>query len=137
MGMINCFVEMVANGVKTLALSPPIPPEDYEIIIPLSDKIVNGFGIHSYLEKSLMITDLQTEDFTKGKWSILYYDKDEVLDKYFELKERQKLLIDTGEYDKKVRQEISAEFMRLLSYTEEKINLILERDEPESPYMLE
>jgi len=111
MGMINCFVEMVANGVKKLALSPPIIPEDYSIICSLSEKIVTGFGINSYLEKSLLVTDLQSEDFTKGKWSILYYDKDE--------------------------QNLSAEFMRLLSYPKERINRILAREKSESPYMLE
>jgi len=137
MGMINCFVEMVANGVKKLALSPPITPEDYDIICSLSENIVTGFGINSYLEKSLLVTDLQTEDFTKGKWSILYYDKDEVLDKYFEMKKKKQILQDSGKYDKKARQNLSAQFMRLLSYPEEKINKILAREKPESPYMLE
>jgi hypothetical protein len=137
MGMINCFVEMVANGVKKLALSPPINPEDHNIICSLAEKIVTGFSINSYLEKSLLITDLQTEDFTKEKWSILYYDKDEVLDKYFELKKKKQMLQDSGKYDKKARQNLSAEFMRLLSYPEEKINKILARENPESPYMLD
>jgi len=137
MGMINCFVEMVANGVKKLALSPPIIPEDYSIICSLSEKIVTGFGINSYLEKSLLVTDLQSEDFTKGKWSILYYDKDEVLDKYFELKKKKQILQDSGKYNKKAGQNLSAEFMRLLSYPKERINRILAREKSESPYMLE
>lgn len=134
-GMINCFVEMVANGVKKLALSPPILPEDYEIIGPMSDNIINGFGIYSYLEKSLMVTDLQSEEFTCGKWSILYYDKKDVLEKYFDLKKRKEKLLNSGKYDKKARQKISSEFMRLLSYPEEKIKAILDRKEPESPYL--
>lgn len=71
LGMINCFVEMVACGVKGLAISPPIKPQDYEIISEFSEKIVNSYGIQSYLEKSLLITDLQSSDFTNGKWSVL------------------------------------------------------------------
>jgi len=135
-GMINCFVEMVANGVKTLALSPPISPENYNLIGPLSDKIVKGFNINSYLEKSLIITELQSEDFTKGKWSILYYDKNEVLDQYINLKTVQKELMESGNYDDMASKELSRNFMRLLSYTEEKINMILDRKEPEEPYLI-
>ena len=70
LGMINCFVEMVACGVKKLALSPPLLPEDYKKIETASQDITAGFNIKSYLEKSLLITGLQTEDFTKGKWSM-------------------------------------------------------------------
>ncbi|MFC2097809.1 hypothetical protein ACFLSI_05685, partial [Bacteroidota bacterium] len=65
------------------------------------------------------------------------YDDHEVLENYFELKKKQKLLIDSGKYDKKERQELSANFMRLLSYPEEKINNILNRIKPESPYLIE
>lgn len=77
LGMINCFVEMVACEVKRLALSPPLLPGDYQKIQPASEKIVKGFNIQSYLEKSLLDTDLQSADFTKGKWSILYYRSNE------------------------------------------------------------
>ena len=68
LGMINCFVEMVACGVKKLAISPPVSPDDYKIVGNASEKIVRGFGIKSYIEKSLLITDLQPAEFTKGKW---------------------------------------------------------------------
>jgi len=40
LGMINCFVEMVACGVKKLALSPPLKLEDYSAIEPASKKMV-------------------------------------------------------------------------------------------------
>ena len=32
LGMINCFAEMVAAGVKRLAISPPLAPEEYKEI---------------------------------------------------------------------------------------------------------
>lgn len=136
LGMINCFVEMVACGVKKLALSPPISPEDYEAIGKASEEIVKGFGIKSYLEKSLLITDLQSEEFTKGKWSILYYEKDEVLKAYLALKDKKHQLEKSGQYDKKARKEISREFMRLLSYPEDKIEDKLSKDKPSTPFML-
>jgi hypothetical protein len=134
LGMINCFVEMVACGVKTLALSPPISPEDYSLIREYSDKIVEGFGIQSYLEKSLLITDLQPKEFTRGKWVIIYYEKDDVLSQYLKIKENQQDLEKAGLYDEKARKEIGKAFGLLLSYPEDKIEKKLA--ENKSPFML-
>ena len=136
LGMINCFVEMVANGVKKMAISPPVSPQDYERISDASNKIVQGFGIKSYLEKSLLITDLQPAEFTEGKWAILYYENDDVLNSYLALKERKHELEQSGQYDKKARKEISREFGRLLSYPDEKIEEKISRDAPPTPFML-
>ena len=135
LGMINCFVEMVACGVKKLALSPPVIPEDYEKIGQASDDIVNGFGVQSYLEKSLLITDLQSEDFTRGKWSIIYYRTDDVLQNYIDLKAMKKRLESEGGYDVDSRKFISRKFMRLLSYPEDVIEDKLSGISSD-PYML-
>jgi len=121
LGMINCFAEMVAAGVKRLAISPPLDPEDYEKIRDASEAIVEGSGIRSFLEKSLMITDLQSEEFTRGKWSILYHKDPETLADYLRLKERKAGLEAEGAYTPEARKEISRAFMRLLSYPEEVI----------------
>ena len=135
LGMINCFVEMVACGVKRLALSPPVTPEDYEKIRQASEDIVSGFGVQSYLEKSLLITDLQSADFTKGKWSILYYERDDVLEEYLDLKKKKEQLEHTGQYNEDSRKEISVAFMRLLSYPEDKIEEKLS-SESSGPFLL-
>jgi hypothetical protein len=136
LGMINCFVEMVACGVKKLALSPPLLPEDYQKIQQTSERIVQGFNIKSYLERSLLVTDLQTPDFTKGKWSILYFRSNDVLENYLELKKKKEKLQAAGKYDKAARKEVSREFMRLLSYTEDVIEEKLSKTRPTSPFML-
>jgi len=136
LGMINCFVEMVACGVKKMAISPPVSPKDYELVGGASDKIVEGFGIKSYLEKSLLITDLQPAEFTAGKWAILYYEKDDVLNSYLALKKRKQELEQSDQYDEKARKEISREFGRLLSYPDEKIEEKISRDSPTAPFML-
>jgi len=135
LGMINCFVEMVACGVKKLAISPPLSPGDYPRIGPLSDRITSGFGIQSHLEKSLLLTDLQSEDFTRGKWSILYYREDGVLQAYLHLKKRRQNLERAGALDVAVRRDLSRDFMRLLSYPE---NVIEEKlsGRQRDPYML-
>lgn len=136
LGMINCFVEMVACGVKKMAISPPLSPQDYELIARPSAKIVRGFGIKSYLEKSLLITDLQPAEFTEGKWSILYYEKDSVLNAYLSLKKKKQKLEKSGRYEKRARKRISREFGRLLSYPEEKIEEKISHESPLKPFML-
>jgi len=136
LGMINCFVEMVANGVKKLAISPPLRPEDYDAIKEASNKIVKAFGIESYLEKSLLVTDLQSAEFTSGRWSILYYEDDKIIRKYMSLKEKRSELEKEARYDQKARKQISREFMRLLSYPDDKIEQKLSKSLPESPFVL-
>jgi len=136
LGMINCFAEMVACGVKELAISPPIKPEEYRLLSKYSDDIVAGFEIKSYLEKNLLITNLQSEDFTKGKWSILYYREDGTLEKYFQLKQEKSDLESAGCYEKKNRKKISQEFMQLLSYPEEIIKEKLSQTKPKDPFIL-
>ena len=136
LGMINCFVEMVACGVKKMAISPPLTPEDYQLVEPLSKKMVQAFGIKSHLDKSLLITDLQTEDFTKGKWAILYYKDDRILEAYFNLKQKKEECERAGQYYKENRKKISREFMHLLSYPEDIIEKILAKESPDSPFIL-
>jgi len=43
LGMINCFAEMVACGVKRMAISPPLSPDDYSRVSAASDLIVKQF----------------------------------------------------------------------------------------------
>ena len=117
-GMINCFVEMVACGVKKLALSPPLSPKDYEKIEPWSEKIVAGFGIKAWLEKSLIATNLQSDEFIAGKWVILYYKTDDVLESYKELKKKRLKIDKTKNSRQKMLKTLSKEFMLLLSYPE-------------------
>ena len=136
LGMINCFVEMVACGVKKMAISPPLAPDDYPLVEPLSEKMVQAFGIKSHLDKSLLITDLQTEDFTEGKWAILYYNDRDILEAYFNLKQKKEELERAGHYDRENRKAISREFMRLLSYPEDIIEKILAKESPDSPFIL-
>jgi hypothetical protein len=136
LGMMNCFVEMVACGVKRLALSPPLLPADYRKVRAASERMVAGFGIRSYLEQSLLITDLQSPEFTRGRWSILYFRSQDVLDSYLELKRRRAELEGAGKFDRAAAKEISRRFMRLLSYPDEVIEEKLSKPQPESPFML-
>ena len=137
LGMINCFAEMVACGVKRLALSPPLTPEEYERLKGASEDIACGFGIKSYSEKSLLVTDLQSEDFTRGKWSILYFKNDETLEAYLDLKKEKERLEREGVYDREARRSVSKAFMQLLSYPDDVIEAKLSQDRPKDPYIHE
>jgi len=136
LGMINCFAEIVACGVKQLAVSPPLRPKDYEAIKHSSEIIANAFGVKSYLEQSLIVTDLQSEEFTRGKVSVLYYKDDDVLKSYLNLKKKKAKWVREGKYDQKARKQISRKFMELLSYPEKVIEEKLSQESPSSPYML-
>jgi hypothetical protein len=135
LGMINCFVEMVACGVKRLAISPPLSPGDYGNLADASEDIVRNFGVQSYLEKSLLVTDLQSDDFTRDKWSVLYYKEAVALDAYLELKRKKGQLEKEGRYDKAARADVSRAFMRLLSYPDDVIEEKLSQAEPTDPYI--
>lgn len=136
LGMINAFAEMVAAGVKPLAISPPLLPGDYQALREASEAIVAGSGIRSHLETSLMVTDLQSPDFTRGKWSVLYYKDPEVLEAYRALKARQEELETAGRYSGEARREVSRAFMRLLGYPDSTIAAKLAAEGRDDPFML-
>ena len=117
-GMINCFVEMVAYGVKKLAISPPIEPEDLPIMSTVSKEISDGYKTKYYVEDALMITDIQSAEFTAGKNSILYYSDDSVIQEYLALKKRVGELSAANAYSGKERRDISIRFGELLGYPE-------------------
>lgn len=137
LGMINCFAEMVAVGVKRLAISPPLTPEEYEAVREASDAIVEGSGIRSHLEKALLVTHLQTPEFTRGKWSILYFKDQATLDAYLALKERKSRLEGEGALTDEADREISRRFMKLLSYPDEIIEGKIRGGGTTDPYVLE
>ena len=115
-GMINAFVEMVACGVKPLAISPPIEPDHLELMRRASEELSQAFGTSCYIEQSLMITDIQSAAFTEGKYSILYYKDPSALVRYLTLKREADALRASGCYHGPRRREISVAFGRLLGY---------------------
>jgi hypothetical protein len=86
--------------------------------------------------ESLMLTDIQSEEFTRGKNSILYYEDDAVIGSYFALKKRVDELTAQNSYNGLQRREISIEFGRLLGYPEEKILCKMGSDARIDPFVL-
>jgi hypothetical protein len=81
-----------------------------------------------------MVTDLQTPEFTRGKYTILYFRESTTLDEYMALKRRKEQLERDGRYDAKPRKAISRDFMRLLSYPQTIIDEKLSQ-EPVDPFV--
>jgi len=122
LGMINCFIEMVACGVKRLALSPPLTKKEFQAVKPLSDRLVKEFNIFSYRETSLIKTHLQSDSFTKNKSVILYYKSEHVLEQYISLKEKTERLIREDTYNPDEKISVTREFLTLLSYPDDVIH---------------
>jgi hypothetical protein len=121
LGMINAFAEMVAAGVKPLALSPPIDEELFEAIRVGSDTIVGDWKVVSYVERELPETDLFPASMTDGVTVILYAASQDVLVNYHALKKERAERIVNGKYEGANRRSIALQFGRLLGYSEEEL----------------
>jgi len=136
LGMINCFAEMVAAEVKPLAISPPLRPAEHEGLREATEAIVEGSEIQSYLETELLVTDLQSPEFTEGKWSILFFKTEATLQAYLKLKDRKATLERAGKYSADARRSVSRAFMELLGYPDSTITRKLDAAGEEDPFIL-
>jgi hypothetical protein len=127
LGVIAAFSEIVAVGVKKLALSAPLSPEEMTQLLPDAERIAAENGASVYLEEDFLITDLFPEDITKDKHVLLIY-LDPIKDEYFALKSQKEDLIAKGHYRGEARTDIARQMGRLLSYPEEQIEKLLEKD---------
>lgn len=124
LGAIAGFAEMVAGGVKQLALSSTMTTAEIEAILPKAREIAEGYGVQLFRENDLLVTDLFPEDVAEGLDVLLIY-KGHTLEAYQQLKEDKNALVQAGEYQGKARQAIARRFGRLLSYPEQRINELL------------
>ena len=125
LGGVGSFSEMVGVGVKTLALSAAIAPDEMDELEADIRQIAKDAGIEAYREADLIVTDLFPAEIAKGLDVMLLY-KDDTLDRYMALKKQKSMLVAAGKYEGEARKDIAREFGKLLSYPtaniEEKIN---------------
>lgn len=124
LGTVSSFAELVNSGVKRLALSSPMSPEEMDTFLPLAQKEADKYGVSIYRESDLFRSDLFPENIAKGKDVLLLY-QGTVLDEYLQLKEDKAALLDRNGYKEKAKEEIARRFGRLLSYTPQGINKLL------------
>lgn len=124
LGVVNGFSELVAAGVKQLALSSPMPPEEMDDFIKDAEKTAAQFGVSVFRESDLLVTDLFPATIAKGQDVLLLYTE-HTKDAYLTLKKDKAQLEKEGKYDTKASREIARRFGRLLSYSPKKINQLL------------
>ena len=101
-GVMDCFCEMVASGLKKLAMSHPCDTKaERDSYLPQVKKLCEKYGI-------------------------LYHPQD-VYETYLELKKRQKELENQCGGTEEERYQLAADFGVLLSYPEEGIRRLIEK----------
>lgn len=130
-GVIDCFNEMVCAGVKSLALSRPMDSAaERDALIPFTRESCSRYGNQFYIEDEPLLTDLFPLSMNVGKFNILLYRADHILDQYLRLKAWKQTLIQEKVYFGGNRSQIAWDFGRLLSYPEEAIRRLI-ADNPE------
>lgn len=125
LGVIGAFSEVVAAGVKKLALSSPMSPEEMDGLMKDAERIARENGVKLYREEDFLVTDLFPESITEGKHVLLIY-LDPVKEEYLAIKAEKKALMEKGEYEGQARRDIARKMGRLLGYPEERIAKMLD-----------
>ena len=95
LGGLSTFAEMVRVGVKTLALSAAMTPDEMDAFVGDAERIAQKEGVLLYRETDLIVTGLFPADVAAGKHVLLIY-KGATLDEYLALKKRKSELVETG-----------------------------------------
>ena len=115
-GVMDAFCEIVAAGVKKLALSHPInSKEDLNSLLPYAKQLCRQYGIQYYEERELLITDLFPFRLNKGHYNILFFREAATLQAYLALKKRKEDALRLGIYEQQ-RTKLALDFGELLSY---------------------
>jgi hypothetical protein len=115
LGIMGGFAEVVRLGVKELALSEVMSPEEMDDILPDAKIVAQRNGVKLYREAELLVTDLYPADVALGKDVLLIYTGD-TLEKYFTIKADKEKMLAAGQYEGRNRTEIARRFGQLLSY---------------------
>ena len=116
-GIMAAFAEIVAAGVKQLALSPPYTKAEFDMMLEPTQQIAAEYGVLTEVEDDLLITALFPADVAAGKYVILLAQNEQVLAAYQALK---KLPAD-GALSPKSASDLAWAFGRLLSYSDDRI----------------
>lgn len=123
-GQVAAFAEMVAAGVKPLALSASMPTDQMDAFEPLARTEAERFGVAVFRESDLIETDLFADSLSSGKDVLLICDTLTKL-AYDALKADRQHLIDENAYVGPDRRKVARRFGRLLGYSPGGINRLL------------
>lgn len=127
LGAADCFCEMVRAGVKGLALAHPCPTrEERDEYLPYFEELCQKYGVKLYVEDVPLLTDLFPLSMNQGKYNALFYQEDSAIQEYLALKAEKQAAVEAGAYTPEKRRDIAWRYGRLLSYTGEGIQRLLE-----------
>ena len=124
LGGIGAFGEMVDAGVKKLALSAALSPENMDAIVEEAARIAKRNNVEIYRENDFLVTGLFPASITEGKHVLVIY-KGETMQEYLDLKIRKAQLVASNQYAGEAREEIAHRFGAMLSYPEWKIDELI------------
>ena len=133
LGAADCFCEMVRAGVKRIALSHPCDSKDLrDGFLPDFEGLCKKYGVRFYVENEPFLTDLFPVSLNKGKFNVIFYQKDSALEEYLSLKAEKARAVTEGTYGEK-RENIARKYGKLLSYTDGGIDRLLAANDEKEP----
>jgi len=126
LGIMGGFAEVVRLGVKKLALSEVMTPEEMDGVMEDAMVIAKRNQVRVWRETELIVTDLYPEDVAVGKHVLLIYTGD-TLDEYLALKADKATLVASNRYEDQAREDIARRFGQLLSYPDDVIDELIAR----------
>ena len=127
LGVVGGFSELINAGVKKLALSAPLTPDEMDRFMLEAEKVAARHNVLVYRESELLVTDLFPPDVASGKDVLLLY-KGSTLEQYQSLKSEKRELEETGGYNSEASIQLARRFGRLLSYSPREINRLLSQN---------
>ncbi len=129
LGAADCFCEMVRAGVKQIALAHPCDTkEDRDEYLPYFEELCQKCGLKLYVEDVPFLTDLFPISMNQNKYNALFYQEDRVIEEYLALKAEKQTAQQTGTYTQSKRRDIAWRYGRLLSYTDQGIQRLLDQN---------
>lgn len=125
MGVVAAFAEVVNLDVKQIGLSEMFSAEEATKWEPVIKHISDRNEVLYYRENNFLVTDLFKPSRTDGRTLFLIY-KGDTLEKYKTLKAEKAKLIAEGKYDEMGRRKIASRFGKLLDYSDEVIDRLIE-----------
>ena len=86
-GVMDCFCEMVASGLKKLAMSHPCDTKaERDSYLPQVKRLCEKYGILYHPQDEALITDLFLAEANQDKYNYLFFRTQDVYETYLELK---------------------------------------------------
>lgn len=132
LGAIAAFSEMVDLGIKKLGFSTTFKPGEVDALLEEAEAIAQRHNVRLYREPDLIVTDLFPADVAEDLEVLIIYSGDEI-DEYLALKRKKQEYVELGRYDQAARKAVAFELGKLLSYPEEEIERLMNRNTNREP----